>query len=176
MANGTEVVLGWGFADYARIREALGISIPTTPDEWDALNEKGNEEYLAGTSTKKINKLLEEAHQECVATLGKVIGKDRDRCTLVETTLGPRSFSPFRIELHYDPSEMDETPEVTTFGVSLSGRYLPTFLDWKDPSGCLWPVRFDAELNALIAVARTAIEKRIPIFATAHLAVIEKHY
>jgi hypothetical protein len=176
MANGSEVVLGWGIADYARIREALGIRIPLTDDEWIALNEKGNEEYLATKATRRINKLLLEAHSECVGTLGELKGVDQERYSIVETALGQRSFSPFKIELHYDPSEMGEEPEHTTFGVALSGRYFPTFLDWKDPSGALWPVRFDAELNGLIAVARTAIEKRIPIFSTAHIAVIEKHY
>ncbi len=175
MANGSELVLGFAPPDYARVREALGIRIPLADDEWEACRDDGPEEYLE-KSAAKVQKLLREAHAECIATLGKVLGTSRDRYTVVETALGPREFSPFRVELHYDWSEMGEKPEHTTFGVSLSGRYFPTFVDWKDPHGTLWPVRFDKETLALVQVARDAIERRLPIFKDAHLAVIEKHY
>jgi hypothetical protein len=125
----------------------------------------------------QIADLLKEAHLECIATLGRVLGEtEDDRHVIAETPLGEREFARFTVELFYDWSEMNERPEDTTFGIALSGRYFPTFLDWKDPSGTLWPVRLDQATLHQIAIARAAIEKRLPIFADAHLAVIERHY
>ena len=177
MAYGNEVVLGWGLADFPKVGEALGIKLPKSadPDEWEADEKTGDIVEIP----EKHYKRLAKAHRAALAGAGFTVQRIDDqygRYLLTDTPLGTRCFRPFMFELFYDISEMDDTPETSTFGVGLSARYFPTFLDWKDEHGTLYPVRFDTEMDALIRVARHHIEAEFPIFSTATIAVVERHY
>ena len=58
----------------------------------------------------------------------------------------PREMVPFELEC-FAESEFDEQPddETAAVGVAISGRYFPTFADYKDAHGTLSPMVFNDE-------------------------------
>ena len=178
MAYGNEVVLGWGLNEYAHVGAVLGVKLPRSayPDEWKEDVETGEIVSIQA----ELDGRLDAAHLAALAgagfTMSMASRPSIGRYTRAQTPCGTRSFRPFVFELFYDVGEMDDTPETSTFGVALSGRYFPTFLDWKDEHGTLYPVRFDAEMNRLIQIARHHIEAEFPIFSTASIIVVGRHY
>lgn len=69
------------------------------------------------------------------------------------------------VGLEYQPDEMGDTLETVTFGVAITGRYWPTFADWKDPNGTLDPMIFDGALGNMQRIAEEAIGRELPEFA-----------
>jgi len=177
MAYGNEVVLGWGLSDYAAVAGALGLKLPCSadPDEWIPDEEFGDIVKIP----KGYFDRLRTAHIAALADAGFAVvdvAHSSMGYVVADTPCGRREFQPFVFTLFYDVSEMGDTPETSTFGVGLSARYRPTFLDWKGKSGTLYPVRFDPEMLRMIQIARQHIEKAFPIFATAMITVVERHY
>jgi hypothetical protein len=190
MPYGNEVVLGFAPEEYPEVAKALGIELPfcITEDDseeraeeeaaiWNQIKVTGSGDWLWDHGVRPLNERAIEAHHEALKLVGftEITPVDRARVKAL-TPLGWREFCPFSFELFYDPHECDDEPEMTTFGVALSGRYCPTFLDWKDEHGTLYPVRFDQETDGFIAAARSCLVKRWPIFTRAHIAVVLKFY
>lgn len=174
MATGSEVVLGFSYEQYEKISKELDILLPLTDDDWHNVQDSVMDSFV------KHQKTLLDIHKKCLETYGfKIFNKSSRKIKdflICETSEGKREFSPFNLELFYDPDEMGETLDVSTFGIALSGRYFPTFLDWRDAHGTLWPVRFNQELNDMIKIARNEIESKFPIFEEANICVIERFY
>lgn len=123
--------------------------------------------------------LLHEAHKKACAEMGfKFIGrwKTNPDYDVYVTPLGDRITAPFRLEKHLDESEMCETEKEAVIGISVSGRYFPTFLDWRDPHGTLYNIVFDDEMKKDMAIARKHIVEALPIMEKAVWIVKQKHY
>lgn len=177
MASGIAVILGWA-PPYDTIEKALGLRLPTTTQDWARLRHNGIDDTIWADNKAQLNHLnqqLGEARNEVFLEMGFVYAPQPDGCPAFDTPLGKRSFSPLVLSLSWDPDEYHEPPEASTFGVRLSGHYSSIFLDWRDGRG-LSPVRLDADTQRMIDIARRAIIKRLPVFETAYINVVEKHY
>lgn len=199
MAYGNEVVLGFvGIQAVTAALASLGVyrflvspdgdpvedpvyelgdlDDPDSEDNWIeyGLDDKIQE----ALQTTPIAQAVKACHTQALEDAGFQTQGNSGRLWYVKavTPLGPREFSPWGIELFYDPGEMGHTAKDIVLGVALSGRYVPTFLDWKDAHGTLEPVRFNSELNDMTAIARKRLEEAWPYLAQADLMVVSKHY
>ena len=176
MAYGTELVLGFEPAMFGRVCTALNVPVKFSDEPTDA--ELSEFQYL---KLETIDEKFRAIHHQCCLDMGWTPLKKKkprfknDDYPIYETSKGPREFAPFRLELFYDPGEMGEDPEHAILGVALSGRYFPTFLDWKDPHGGVQFV-FNTELNNGIAAARLRLIEGFEIFDESLIAIKEIHY
>lgn len=177
MANGSELHLGFvhGARGFAAIAAALAIEIDGDPRAGDPAAAL---EIKPSADLDKIQRALSGAHDRALREIGfEITGRNlRLNHTLAETPLGPREFSAFYLGLHFDPNEMGEGPEQAILSVGVTGRYWPTFADWRDTSGGLWPFAFDKDLRRAQRIARKHIIQAIPAFAKAIWIVKEMHY
>lgn len=183
MATGSEIFLGY-IAKTKRARlavENLGLRFDWKQEHED---EDGNTDYLAFPSKAKnveIEALLRGAHEKALADMGfTVVGPSTKPHSadhvVAKTPLGMREFIPFSLGVNFDPDEMNEEPAQAVFGVAVSGRYYPRFVDWEDESGTIYPVVFDASLKKALKIAKTRIVEALPDFEKAHWIVKEQHY
>lgn len=86
-----------------------------------------------------------------------------------ETPLGYREFSAWKIELFQDPETED-----LFLGISLSGRYNPTFCDWKNEHGGLNPIVFNDELRGMVEIAEGLLTTAWPHLENANLMVVSR--
>ena len=140
---------------------------------WEALDSDG--------SVNDANDALVDAHYNACLEMGwKPKGKKKKNTMIgeypiFETPLGLREFSPFSLEVHYDPGEMGEGPEQAILGVAVSGRYFPTFIDWEDSSGTIWNLVCD-HTQPMWVIAKKHICTALPWMKDAKWVVKEKHY
>lgn len=173
MADGMEVVLGFSPGRFAEVSGALGVFLPRSDEEFFEMHGRGTWEDVVRGTDVALRGLLEDAHR---ATLLAAGFRPSARGESWQTPAGERRLSPFSPQLFWDPSDTQEEPSAATFGVALSGRYSPVLLDWRDPSGALWPVRMDASFRLLCDLARREVSARVPVFASADLHVVLRHY
>lgn len=124
---------------------------------------------------------LVNAHLECLRTFFENVRVPNKRDQLsrgarATTPLGEREFSSFEFLMYYDPHEMGDTPETAVLGVGLSGRYVPTFLDWRGAHGCIEHVKLDDHTMQMIAKAKEEICKVVPAASTFEVVFVECHY
>ncbi len=181
MAYGNEVWLALvGEDKILPALKTLGIDCPPFPsrdgddfDEW----VEDLENNLMGLP---LQEKLKQLHKESLAKLGFTDlkpGRGLSNGYLEGITpLGKREFEPFELRFHWDPHEMNEEPEHALLGVALSGRYVPTYLDWRDPNGTLWPVIFNEEMLRDIHIVRFQLDHLIPILVGVPIVVVEMHY
>jgi len=168
MAYGSELILG--FIGQEAIK-ATGLFMV----DWDRREVKFNHPVTL-KHPEIVNQRLEVAHQLALEDMGfKQITKKNGSISAI-TPLGEREFYPFKLELHFDPDEMGETEDSAVVGVAISGRYFPTFADWKDEHGSLYLIVFDREMKKCMEIAQKRISEELPIFANAVYIVKEKHY
>lgn len=172
MATGVEVVLG------VRGQEAINkILVSMGKPEVD-LNE-GAWSYDWETDVGKLPSLV-DAHKACLEAFFSNVRPGSDFGTVnhfrADTPEGPRQFAFFWLELFYDPHEMGDTPEFAVFGVALSGRYWPTYLDWRSKHGCIEHVTLDKQTMAMIDKAKEEITKALPQAASFEVMFVERHY
>lgn len=89
------------------------------------------------------------------------------------TDKGQRNFRFFKL---YWDKDYDEDLENSVIGISVSGRYTPTFVDYENKQGTLYPIIFDAKTKKLMNLAKIYISENIPIFKKALWCVKEMRY
>jgi hypothetical protein len=205
MATGNELILGFLYENSGDLLQAMGIQMLCleSPDSLEIgfnlpehLSGKNDDEVndwitenIVFFNTpdfrvwddlpilKEINEALVKAHYEACLEMGwilKKVGKYPEY-PVYETPKGLREFSPFNLEVHFDHSEMGEKPEHAVIGVSVSGRYFPTFVDWENKHGTIYNIICDP--NQLIwQVAKKHICAVLPCFKNAQWIIKEKFY
>lgn len=95
----------------------------------------------------------------------------------VDTPAGRRECSPFRLGMALY-GEMGYDFPAVPIGVALSGRYFPTFLDYRDESGTLPAplVVWTPEMAGMIDAAVRHIVSRVPWLGRGKTMVVEMHY
>jgi hypothetical protein len=171
MAFGFELVLGFPFEQFSKVSHLTKVDIQNR--QWnneDDFRDEVLDEFLHFSDALKVAHLL---------TLKKVgfydVVEDARGFTAI-TPLGKRDFSPFHLQWKFDPYELEDQIKDSIIGISLSGRYVPTFLDWKSTHGTISNVAINKELLDMVKIARTEIVKVIPEFADAELIIREEHY
>lgn len=173
MAHGIELILGFCYSDSP---ELLKKAVEELKLDLDTSRE--SHEYLMPDEAKAmVNQKLKEIHLLCLKELGFKVNKNpKSRYVNVETPLGEREFASFTIELLLDPHEMGEDINCAVFGVSISGRYFPTFADWKSPHGTLYPLSFNEDIKKCMEISAKHISEEFPIFKEANWIVKEIWY
>jgi hypothetical protein len=173
MAHGIELIFGFCYSDspelFSESVQELGLDLDTSRESHEYL--KPDEDKL------KVNLKLREIHLRCLKDMGFKVNKNsKNRYVNVETPLGEREFVPFDIELFLDPHEMGEDINCAVFGVSISGRYFPTFADWRSKHGTIYPLSFNEEVKKCMEIASKHIMEEFPIFKKANWIVKEIWY
>ena len=199
MAYGNELILGFPFAQWDKltdvklpnyvIQPASRLALPWEPEEGEdpeELDPSGDDstgsvrdafEPVLG----EFDAALRKAHHAALLELGFTPKKGKKKndnrldYPIFNTPEGEREFSPFDLELFYDPGEMGDNAEDAVIGVAISGRYFPTFADWKDAHGCV-PMIFDAEMQRIMEIAKRHITGVLPCLQEAPWMVLMIHY
>lgn len=177
MAYGTELFLGFANPEMLDIVAQLGLTVDLSNDEDREEERVGPENVL-----EDINAKLKQAYVDCLQNdlhfnLRKRKIQNDGAYPIMETPLGLRELSPWRLDLHFDPDEMGEDQSQAIFGVSLIGRYFPKFLDWANQhGGSGGMVCLNKETMANIEIARKAISTVLPMWEIAHICFKMKHY
>lgn len=66
--------------------------------------------------------------------------------------------------------------EQAFLGVAITGRCFPTFADWRNENGKLYPIVYNTDLNNTMHIAKTRIVEVLPCFEKAVWCVKEKFY
>lgn len=172
MAYGIEVVLGFNYEQLSVFEGATGISMP----RGDALRAAWSEQdILEGDRVVALNERLATAHRRACEKMGFTHKQTKGRHEIYGTPLGVREMVPFTLEFFFDPGELGEEVEQSIVGVSISGRYFPTFLDWRSAHGTIWnqPVH---PLPREMQIARDVIMMAIPGFSEASYIIRDVHY
>lgn len=173
MAYGAELFLGFMNSDATqRLMRRMGVEL-TEPDSYPTLVAVGG-----GDKPPLQNKLLQAAHAAACGDMGWELLKPMDHLYITyETPLGAQELAPFTLEYDYDREEMDDDEEDAVFGVAVTGRYRPTFVDWRAPHGGSGnAVVFDKRTLAEMEIAKKRIVEALPEFADAVWIVKQKHY
>ncbi len=177
MAEGIEVVLGWAYPDFVEASKVLEVKLPKSERDWNAVRKKGTYTWLHDNGTFKLNDRVEWARKEMLLSAGyRILDHQDNGHLLCSTPWGERRFSKMVVELFYDWNNMHEKPEDTVFGVSLSGRYLPVFLDARSLHGAIYHFILNKDTQKMIAIAKRALSESVPGFKTAYPIVVQKHY
>lgn len=191
MATGTELILGipfgkWGYIPNETIRNlqtrAIAEHLVVRPTERDSEPEWPTNEEMTTIEeyTASYDELLARVHREALEAKGFTFSKDRKigryTWSIYRTSLGPREFNPFSLALHLDRDEMGEGPTSAVIGVSITGRYHPTFADWRNPHRTLYPIIFNDELTADMVGAKRYITYAVPWLEHGVWIVKEKFY
>lgn len=166
MAYGNELILGLMGND---IVDAIG-SIYGKAATLQEICEEG-----VPPTPQTFKWYLDAAHQSCCLHMKWDHLRTKGTYQVYETPLGVREFSTFDFELFYDVDEMGDTLDTAVFGVAVSGRYFPTFVDWKHEHGTLDPIVFDPKSNEW-DIARKMLVKAIPLLKKAQWIVKMCHY
>lgn len=192
MATGNEIWLGGSCDFYWKHAPPDAPRLPTCEElddpesSGDELREFGAafEAYADGYRTRLLR-----AWYDAIAAVGWTpdvsfdhAREQRDKPAFpgpidVSTPVGPRQMYPFVLRADHCDAMGYEPPEMP-FGVALSGRYRPTFLDYRDESGAIPPVLpiWDEEYFSMIAIARPLIVRVLPWLAEAKICVVEQFY
>lgn len=193
MAYGNELILGWPFAQWDRLTDLnlpVCSTVKTKPTmriavAGESLEDEDYEDVDVGDLYEQIqpclikfNEPLILSHLNALEDVGFEILRAKNKTGYVDakTSLGKREFSPWTLELFYDPHEMGEEAEHAVIGVAISGRYFPTFADWKGSHGTLSPIIFDDELQLMQGIAKRHITSVLPCLKNAPWIVKEIHY
>lgn len=172
MAYGNELVLGFRPPNWHIIEEALNFKMPENKDLFWHTRIHNN-----GFDPEVQAALLDAWKKACDDMGWKFIKEKNNHHFIFETPLGEREFSPWTLEFQYDPNEMGEVyREHGVICVAISGRYFPTFLDWRDPHGTVWNLVVGPDIPKEMMVARKRIIEAVPCFEQAEWIVREKHY
>ena len=159
MADGIELILGYTWKMLKDIPQFEGRTIEDLDDNPFEYREE-----------------LRRAHRKACADMGfKFLKTDKENYDIYETPLGKRTMKPFVLECHYDPSN-EETEEEAIIGISVSHRYFPIFVDWKDDNGSIYMAVFDEETNNILEIAINRILEELPWMSKAVWIVKQKHY
>jgi hypothetical protein len=152
-------VLGWRGID--AINKALqSMNLPAL-----SLNKSDIHKYY-DNHLSQLNTKLDSAFRLCLANAGFSVVSDTDRYIKVSTPKGQREMTGFSFEISYDPHEVGDDDDTVTFGIHMSGRYFPTYVDWRDSSGGLWEVNLRDAMD-MINFAQGTISSEFPVFLTA---------
>ena len=111
---------------------------------------------------KDINEQLKTAQRRMLASAGFTNLKEgRGGYISATTPVGRREFAALDLRIIYDPHEVGQDLEDICFGIALSSRYYPRFLDWKYPSGGSVCLAF-REDDGMFKIARKEIGKVVP--------------
>lgn len=129
--------------------------------------------------TNKVASKVAEAHRELLTAsgfehLGFVDGDEH--YPVYKTPWGQRRFSTFTAEMFYDPTNMGHKPRDAVFGVALSSRYFPAFLDAESEHGTLDAVILDEDMLSRITLAKSILSKYFPGFSTTTTMVLHRFY
>jgi len=178
LAYGNEVIIGWRIKEFCKL---FGLKMPTKK-EWEEEDFEFKEKVANMLSASK----LANAHTTALVLVGiaKNLRKpssypwndNSDRYVEGDTSKGVRIFSFISMEVVGDEPEIgDEYPDDFVVGIPISGRYVPTYLDWKDENGTLETISLD-EMQGEIQTIRNEIEKVEPLFKTAKIYVKMRFY
>lgn len=174
MAYGNEVVLG--FVGALKIRELLAQLGFEDPEPLAEDMDKWLSECCDDINMFLAQQDMQDSHRRTLELAGFAFVKALDHDSAqYATPAGPRRFTQFQVELFWD-QDMEPLPEQAVLGVSLSSRYVPTFLDWRDEHGTLYPIVFDDEMNTLIFLATEELTRVLPWMTDAKVIVLERHY
>lgn len=184
MAEGIEVLLGWSSQDFALAADRLGIRLPVIEAEWDEAGEIGYDDWLfaterwdrdkkrmvgrsgEGPSAERLREPLRLAHRKALTDLGYKFLRNREpedgSGPEYETPWGIREFRVWNPGMHYDPSEQGEKRSQAVFGIQLSSRYRPIFLDAERAHGTLNSFALDWDFNDKVRKARVALAEFFP--------------
>lgn len=81
-------------------------------------------------------------------------------------------------ELQWEVEGEDQGEEFHVFGIALTGRYSPQFLDFRHPHGGLYVKRFNRDLHDDVEWFRSFLvnEKGMEHYVSAELLVLDKWY
>lgn len=169
MAISYEIVLGFTAKDFDNVEKILGTNF-----RFD--DERAYNRYFED-NMEKLNIFCSDLDMSHIKTL-KEIGFEpiNEKEFVFETPLGVREFSPFRIETYFDATDIGDKYEDIVIGVSLSGRYRPTLLDWPNKNGSLNTMVIDEKATSIIEIAKRNISEKIPIFKSAKIIVKLRYY
>jgi len=173
MAYGNEVILGFSLNQYCKL---IGKKIPS-------INEFENDQYINDTSVLEkllpqvsISNLLQAQENALIKAGICKGGKWGDRYFNAKTPKGIREFAPLSLEIIGDTDEIgDEYPDDFVVGISISGRYFPTYLDWKDEHGTIETIGIN-DIGKLVSIIKDEIVKVIPMFKDSQLFIKMRHY
>jgi len=199
MAYGMELILGFIQPKWQIAEEGLGLQIrrpiPSDPDfgKFQASYRIGvsEEEQLSefwlwcevddyddllvpNKRLTQINEALLKVHALCCQDMGFTF--ENTAKNLWDTPLGVRELYPFSLEFQFDPSEAEDFPYNAILGVSISGRYRPTFLDWREPHGTLHNQVVGPNPVPEMEFARKRLIQVFPVFEQADWIMRERHY
>jgi hypothetical protein len=120
---------------------------------------------------------LHVAQRRCLERAGFTDLRDtRDQNGVhARTPKGPREFQLFHWQYMIE-YEGGYDPEAARFGIALSSRYRPTFLDWESAHGTLDPVVLDTKLMELVTIARAELGAVSPLVNEMPLMVVQLFY
>lgn len=175
MPTGIEFMFAFTKDRWRIVEEAWKVKFPTIEE----IYETGEWSFDTG----EVEKELKKAHKLACEDMGFELLKN-GRYPEYKTPEGPREMVPFNLELVYD-GEMDYAPKDhvrkpkpldVVFGVAISGRYFPTFLDWRSPFGTLTNVIVGPKPTAEVSIAWRRIVEAVPVFSSAEWLIVEKSY
>lgn len=185
MAYGIEVLLGWKFDRFEDVQRRLDFRLPLTNEDWESAGDVGHDDWLLQNNPerfKAVNEGLAKAHRLALEDLGyKFLRPTEDgyRAAIYEIDGSEQEFHVWGVGMHYDHSEMDEMAHDAVFGIELSSRYKPIFLDHQSPHGTLDRFTVDAEFRRMIQIAHQALTVTFPFpggFSSAEVHVKLTHY
>jgi hypothetical protein len=173
MAYGNELVFGF---TYPKFKSFFGEFRKKKIDFNDLQDYDLAEEEIIEPIRKKLKPLLLEAWKKAAKDMEWEFIKEKNDYFIYKTPLGDREFSPFKLQFFFDPHEMGEEIEDSIIGVSISGRYFPKFVDWRDPNGTITNVPIGPNPPKEITVACNRIIEAVPCFKNADVIVTMRHY
>jgi len=175
MPAGVEVVLGIvGRPNIEKLLAAYSIDFDFDSDEGD-----GPEWELIYALHDSLDFDLVATHKTMLERIGfRYKGKSdiTHGPAAVSPTGGIRDFSPLCLECFYDPDEMGQTWDTAVLGVSLLGRYFPSFLDWMYPHGGSMEVVSLNQFEPMVKIAREEIGKVFPWLKDAEVLLVPRWY
>lgn len=183
MATGIEIWLGYEYTEYHAKAPPDAPRVPW-PLPADGSEDGPREDWPAAfdryADRAEVRNRLEAAWvAACGETGWKVLKQKEKRYWPVRVPGSARAydFSPFCLDKQFGGEMGFDFPEVP-IGVPLSGRYFPTFLDYKDSSGALPNplVVWEPETARLIDVAARHITAAVPWLRDARTMVVLIHY
>lgn len=200
MAYGMEVWIGWrggkrivpllnllGFTA-ERLGLVLNFEEGVDPEKeyMAALIESGAHHEMIDAHIKKR---LKVAHKAALEAAGFTpLGQDDRGYDVYDTPLGKRTFGTWELALFHDEEEVGTDFDTCLFGVNLSSRYFPTFLDWENEHGTLEPaIVLNEKFVEMTGIARQALldlssmrDGQLAFFfklmSEAQIMVMHRHY
>jgi hypothetical protein len=172
MAYGSELYLGWvGKTTIDDVCAKLGITF-----DWD------NRDFVANNRYMQLSTEIQEAYLAAMQDLFKY-NKVSDTATistqqhLIKFGSYPFEFSPWNLEVSYDPYELGDIEDTAVMGLSLIGRYYPTFLDWDhEHGGSSHVIALDTKTTYAIYIATDYLIPVHNVFRNMTVIVKMKHY